>query len=283
MRPSADFTTLQAVRRQLAQELPSGATAAQIAEDTAANELITLYIREASSWIQEHCNRTFVPYVATREYPSFEYRGRFLLDEDLLSLTSVSVDGTALDSGDYIAFPYNARPYRSVYFQPGSVVFSALKDVNKKFSIAGVWGFHEDYNNAWKSLTTLSANISSTTATSISVTSATGFEVLQYIKVGDEVMQVTAITTTPTPALTVVRAALGTTATTHTSGATVLRFVPSGQAILLATRLAAWLYQKRTDNGDRVAFTDGSITLSELPVVVRSLLPQLKRIRWGVA
>ena len=67
--------------------------------------------------------------------------------------------------------------------------------------------------------TTLAAAITSTTATSISVTSGTGFATGHYIQIDSEIMHITA--GGGTTSLTVARGQLGTTAATHASGAAV--------------------------------------------------------------
>jgi hypothetical protein len=67
--------------------------------------------------------------------------------------------------------------------------------------------------------TTLSAAITSATQTSISITSGTGFANNDYIQIDSEIMQITA--GGGTTSLTVARGQLGTTATTHSSGAAV--------------------------------------------------------------
>ncbi len=67
--------------------------------------------------------------------------------------------------------------------------------------------------------TTLSAAITTTTQTSISVTSGTGLNNNDYIKIDSEIMKITAGGGTTT--LTVLRGQLNTTAATHSSGAAV--------------------------------------------------------------
>lgn len=68
-----------------------------------------------------------------------------------------------------------------------------------------------------KANTTLSAAITSTTSTSVSVASTTGMATGDYIQIGSEIMH---ITTLANP-LTVTRGQLGTTAATHSNGAAV--------------------------------------------------------------
>jgi hypothetical protein len=75
-------------------------------------------------------------------------------------------------------------------------------------------------------VTTLSAAISSTSATSASVTSGTGIANNDFLQIDNEIVQVTA--GGGTTALTISRGQKGTTAATHSSGAGVVDFTAGG-------------------------------------------------------
>lgn len=79
-------------------------------------------------------------------------------------------------------------------------------------------------------VTTLSAAISSTSATSASVTSGTGIANNDYLQIDNEIVQVTAGGGTTT--LTITRAQKGTTAATHSSGVGVVDFTAAGGNML---------------------------------------------------
>lgn len=79
-------------------------------------------------------------------------------------------------------------------------------------------------------VTTLSAAISTTGATSISVTSGAGITNSDFIQIDNEILQVTAGGGTTT--LTVTRGQQGTTAATHVSGAGVTDFTAGGGNML---------------------------------------------------
>jgi hypothetical protein len=79
---------------------------------------------------------------------------------------------------------------------------------------------------AWpEAVTTISAQISSTTANTITVASATGLSERQLLVIDSEVLQVVSISSLT---VTVIRGARGTTAATHTNGSTVTAYAPWG-------------------------------------------------------
>lgn len=102
-------------------------------------------------------------------------------------------------------------------------------DPYRYISIAGVWGYNTDYANAWLSIDALSAAVTTTTATEISLTNADGTDtyysiprlaVGSLIKVDSELMDIIRINYNTNKA-TVRRGVLGTTAATHTNGTAV--------------------------------------------------------------
>lgn len=101
-------------------------------------------------------------------------------------------------------------------------------------------------------LTTLSAAISTTGETSMTVTSAAQFPGSgnYYVQIDSEVVQVTAGQGTTT--WTITRGALGTTAATHSNGAAVTGMMLFREALTT---------NKTINSGDTVSFPAGSLTL----------------------
>lgn len=95
----------------------------------------------------------------------------------------------------------------------------------------GVWGTSNishvsgvtvtDITGGAVAITSLSAAITTTSQTSVSLTSTTGFGVGDFIQVGTEIMKVTGGGNPLTNPLTVIRGARSTTASTYSSGTTV--------------------------------------------------------------
>lgn len=234
-------------------------------------------IRQASDIIERITNNRFTPYHDTRIYyieDVFRYRqfynNELQLDAYLQSVSSVSWIGTTVNSSDYQLLPANKTSKLSIRFNPTAVT-TVTTNFGDSISITGIWCDHRAYGVAWQDITTLDANIATSTATTISVASASDFEVLQYIRVNDEMMQVTAVDT-DNDNLTVLRGVNGSTATTHTSGDTVESYSPMDAIEMACNRIAGFLYQNRGTAGERIQFPDTQQTINELPSVVRQTL-----------
>ena len=117
----------------------------------------------------------------------------------------------------------------------------------------------------------------SSSATTITVADASRYEILQFLKIEDELLQVTARNTT-TDVITVLRGVNGTTATAHTDY-TIMSVNVIPDVALAATRLVAWAYQKRNDLGDRVQLMDGSSAVTEMPSFVRTIRDHRSRMK----
>lgn len=114
------------------------------------------------------------------------------------------------------------------------------------------WGTVQEFCGFEHGLTTLSAAISTTGATSMTVTSAAQFPGSgnYYVLIDSEIVQVTGGQGTTT--WTIVRGALGTTAATHSNGAAV------GGLALVREALTT---SKTINSGDTVSFPAGALTI----------------------
>jgi hypothetical protein len=111
--------------------------------------------------------------------------------------------------------------------------------------------------------------------TSLTVTNAAFYRVWQYIKIEDELLQITARNET-TDALTVLRGVNGTTAAIHTAQACSV-FNPVEDIRSAATHLAAWAYNNRADLGTQLTLPDGGSIRNEVPAFVFDTILSLKR------
>ena len=146
------------------------------------------------------------------------------LDGWLISTSAVTAygqtartDTTSLSQGygsDYWLLPYNSNP--KTIFQMNEDSANSLSAGQQTLLITGQWGYSSDT----LSVTTSDA-IGSTTATSVSVTSGTNLSPAQTILIDSEQMYITAISGNT---LTLERGVNGTTAATHSGGATVYRY-----------------------------------------------------------
>ena len=265
---SADYTTLETVKRYI----DIGSTL------TTDDVLLKDIIRQASDDFTIQCNRSFVPYIATRAFIVPSNAAVMQLPADLLTLSTITGDdGSALVVAvDYELLPLSA-PYNSIRRLSGAW---ARGDT---ITIAGTWGWHSAPPIMWRPLATLLANITSS-ATTISPTFATAVDILSYIQVGTEVMQITAVATGNT-SYTVTRGELGSTAAAHTA-ADVINLFHQYSVVANSVKLrTAHLYRIRANpGGERIEGTQGSFTISpkEPPIVPQNARFLRRMIQEGI-
>jgi hypothetical protein len=266
------FTTLTAVRRELG-----------IADATTTDDdLLANLIQRASDDIHALTQRTFVPYRYSYEAGIDERTDAYTLDvrADILGLVSVTnADSTSVSSSDYDVLPRNVYPRWRVRLRQSASILWQYDEWHDVVTLAGFFGFHEDYPRAWKSTDTLQLAIADATTTTVKVSNAALFEVGDYIRIGTttdyEIMRVTARTTASTPdELTVERGDMGTTAASSYSLSTAVYVYQQAPAIkLAATRAAVWLYKNR--NAQRAVYE----TMSGQIQIATELKDEYSRIK----
>ena len=133
--------------------------------------------------IEERLHRHFYPLTATREYvsprthaPRTASSTGFFLDDDLYSLTSVTVDGTAKTVADVELWP-----------KPWGPPYSWIGVTGSEISIVGVWGFTQDTEPAGALAEALDDS-----ETEVDVTDSSVIGIGDLLTVGTERMIVTA-------------------------------------------------------------------------------------------
>lgn len=133
----------------------------------------------------------------------------------LLSLTSAELgDSTALTAGQYTLRYGNDTPYFAIQLNQSSGYAWTQYTTNTEnaISITGVWGYRHKYSQAWVLGSTLNGAIANSTVTSITVTSGTPFSPGMLLKIENEWLRLTAVSTNT---LTVERGVNGSTAAAH--------------------------------------------------------------------
>lgn len=248
--------------------------------ETADDALLTQFIHEASAELIQKLGRVPMPWIQTRliDYTDETVREderELRVDEDLLSVTTLTNgDGVAISGSNYRLLPHNRYPKRLIKLKP-DYVFTYDEDPDGAISVAGEWGYVPHYSIAWVTSAFTSPTINSS-VTSISVTAHT-FQVLQYIKIGSEVMQVTA---TSTNAITVTRGELGTTAAAHTSGDAIAYYRQIPDIVSAVTEIAVYKYKHKDSLGARVTVYDGGVVTSEDLAKSVGETIERHRVRW---
>jgi hypothetical protein len=117
------------------------------ADDELMNAKLASWIEVVSRWIDAYCRRTFYATTATRTYrlpPLLEKRATHLwLGDDLLALTSLTIDGATVPSSDYSLCPERLPVKGWIELHQrlaGSQQWEASKS-EVVVAIEGSWGF----------------------------------------------------------------------------------------------------------------------------------------------
>lgn len=253
-------------------------------EDADDARLRSLCQRASALWGRA-TRRTFLPEQATL-YHDYANADRLWLRRELLALTALTNgDGaTLVENTDIALMPLQGPPYRWIdVLTNGGNNFSYSGTPQRALQVAGVWGWHDDYANAWvSSADALAAAVTSTTATTLTVANASGADALgvaprfkpdMLIKVDTEYCWITA---TVSGVLTVIRGVNGTTAATHLISAPISTYQVPYDVQLAVMRWAAYLYdQKDTGVYETSVIPDmGVVTVPQgIPKDVARVIP----------
>lgn len=285
MRYPSSLTTIDEVSLQLIRADPGSTPSPELSQYTAYYNYLKRVIPQVSDYITGETGIAFVPYkedkylyfvdLARDEQYDFQ-RGFLWLPDDLLSLSSITWDTTLLSATDYRLHPADNASAWGVYFNSSTIPAFNSGDFNAKITISATWGFHDNLTTMYETVDS-SVSLSTTTTTSITVAASSAYEVLQYIRCESELMQITNKPNATT--LTVARGANGTTAAAHTTQALQV-YSPVKDIRLAATRLAAFMYEKRTDVGGVVQVGDSAFRLDEMPPAVKEAIARRQKLTW---
>ena len=215
-------------------------------------------LEAASRSIDSYCNRIFVTQTATKIFD-----GAFILYvPDLLSIDSSGLktdedndydyDNTFATT-DYILYgvgledTLNTYPKIRIEIDKNGDYSSFASGYQKGVQVAGIWGYGDGISaTPYIVDTTLSAAITSTTATTCTVTSATNLSAGQLILIDTEQMYIYSISSTT---LTVERGVNGTTAATHTNSTSLYIYQYPSDIRQACIDLSVALYQNRAKQG----------------------------------
>lgn len=231
---------------------------------TVQDEILRRYIYQASARIDSMAGARdyYAPSIKTRSIPVnamnvSSYNNTYQLNQNLLSLTGVSLNGSALTVGTNVeAYPTDATPYTALHLI-GGCGLSWYDWCNAScgiatISVSGTWGFRRDYAEAWEAVDALASNIT-TSDTSLTVADVDGTDSWGFtprlsagnlIRIDDEMMVVNSASAI-TNIVTVKRAVNGTTAATHTATTEVEVFYPEETINRAIIRQAGFMFARR--------------------------------------
>jgi hypothetical protein len=273
------LATLDALKRALA------------VTGTAYDAALIAAAGQATRLIMAAAGRRLLPLAATR-YLDGDGATRLWLPEAWLAITTVSLssDGgqtyTALAGTDWWAsngIVWDAPPYELLALNPNGA-YSSFYAGQRTVKVVGVLGWHADYAAAWELSgdSVQDGSGISASATTVTVADADGvdargetprFSVGDLLRAESEYLTVAGVNTT-TNALTVNRAAAGSTAASHAKNTLLYKFRPD-DAACYATIVQAARWFKRGQQ----AFADAgaSAELGQL-MYVKRLDPDVEAI-----
>jgi hypothetical protein len=241
--------------------------------ETADDTRIRLMCRYASAQWDRMTRRPCWPEKKTRYYDLMNSR-YFTLDSDLLAITSLtdSSGNTLVEGTDVLAYPLSGPPYNRIEIKLDSgESLNYSGTTQKAITLAGVWGWHDDWANAFEASgdTVLDTGGITAAATSITVSDADGadawgvtprFDADTLLKIEDEYLWLTALSTS-TNILTVVRGVNGSTAATHAKTTPIYVYKPPQDMAKHITRWVMFLYdQKDTGQFETVVYPEAGVT-----------------------
>jgi hypothetical protein len=257
-----------------------------ISTDATDDATATILLESVSRYIDSETDRHFFPVQKTHLYdiPDF-HTDTLWLDDDLLGVvTLTNGDSTVISSSDYILRTANTSPYWAIKLRMTSNITwepDADGSDEQVISVAGVWGWHNDYAaHGWAIGGTLGAAISDTTGLSFTMTAGHSLVAGQLIKIGSELFNISTVGAT---ALAVIaRGDNGSTAATHSNGATVYiwQVVPIVKSAVLA--IAQSVYQSRSGqaSGGKISVTAAGVVIrpEDVPPMAAKVIDNLRRV-----
>jgi len=248
--------------------------------DTTDDNLFRTLMWRASKAIDSFTRRKFYPRVETRYY-TLDDSKLVRLDDDLLSLTTLKDYNGASTVGAGVLFTaagsnWNRTPSDRIIIDSSSgstLNYSGTPE--KAVEVTGVWGYHEDWDNAFLDTgTSLAASVTdSSTTLEVAGAGSTGSDInyeWPRIAIGDlvrldsEYLQVVN-TGGAAASVLVIRGANGTTAASHASAATVDKFVVEGTIEFAARRLAGWTAAQRNTPYEVGTSAPGQFGMIDIP------------------
>lgn len=271
-----DLVTLDSVKRH------RKLTDTQTKDDALLQDFIT----KASAAFQSKIQRVCLPYYATHVFDAAPPHCRaYTLDVgklgfDLLAITTLTNGDATTISGANVALrtPNLYPKWRVELKQSAGVTFTYNTDWQEAISLAGWWGYVPNYPMCWRDTgvdVPLGGITSSSTTMTLDEDDAKLIEVGAYLKLDDEIVQVTARDVT---SITYTRARLGTTATSHNAGVALNAFELEPDIADAVREMVVYAYKAKDRVGGTVKVYEGGIvTVDDLDKSVAECIQRHER------
>ena len=246
--------------------------------------LLTRLIIDAEQWAEQAMHRSAKPIIEARTFDFCDSRMLYF-DDDLLEVVSITNgDGVTVTLTDLFYEPRRMYPKYAIGFEVGtSDVWTYSTTPENAISVNAVWGYHDDWGNAWinsmdevEDAAGINASVTTITVNDVNGANIDNdsprFSVGMLLKVESEWMEVTAATNSTADTLTVKRAARGSTAATHAKNTPIYVFSPARNVTGAIMTYCHWRYNQKNLRGQVDGFSGaipGDIT-ALLPYPVRA-------------
>lgn len=249
---------------------PRGLSSSNITTDTNDDSIMSVLLETVSRYVDDQCHRTFYPRFETRYFdiPEEQTNDTILfMDDDLLSITTLTNgDSSTITSTQYVLYPKNTYPKQWIKLLGSSSIMwqaSSYGDNESAISLAGLWGFHNNYTQrGWSAVGTLGAAMSDTTSLTLTMTAGHTVVKDEIYKIDSEMLNVTNVSTNTVTVS--VRGDNGSTAATHLNGATVYKWNVQPEIKTAVLTICQNVYQNRSGQSSQ-----GNVTVTQAGVVIR--------------
>lgn len=264
--------------------------------DSANEAQVLRTLRRVTQRIEGITNRVFIPEIKSKQLNYAQIASRRMskmleLDQDtLLSVSSITAGSNTVSSANYRLFPYSTTPATMIEAINNSTWGDGLGS-DDLLTVTGIFGYRTNYaRDGWiNSLDTVQDGSGiNTTVKTITVTDADGvdyngnerFTLGQVIRIDDEFMIVSAVNTDDNT-LTVLRGALGSTATAHDNETQIDVWTVEPEIIRACQLIAAYNFDNQ-GKFTRTSF-DGQFLTSgiEIPDEATSILARYEYVYFG--
>lgn len=262
---------------------------------TTDDTIIRKIAESSSRAIDNYCNRSFGVVSATKYFDG----ANVLWVPDLLSITTLKTDedgdydyDNTYAATDYVLYgvgsedTLNTYPKIRIEIDSNGDYSSFASGCQKGIQIAGLWGYGDGISaTPYIVDTTLSAAITTTSATTCTATSVTNLSAGQTILIDSEQMYIYSISSTT---LTVERGINGTTAATHVISSNIYIYQYPADIRQACINLSVAMYQNRSKQGlqsERIgdySYTVTGVSLSKGMVesILEDNIRSYKRMRF---
>ncbi len=251
---------------------------------------------EASRWIDGYTRRRFYPEYATYNFDHPVDSDRSLiLDRDLLSVSSLTTDagGTTITSANYFLKSGNSSnktPYNCIVLDNNDNTWEWDETQTVANAVTGIWGYHNDWANAWEHVDDVQDSPLLVGATSLTVADGDGldkrgltprFQVGQLLRFGaTATAEYAHITEISGQTLTIVRGVNGSTAAEQANDIDIYVYRPQYDIMQASLFLAMHLYRRKDSIGslsDQPIASPSGVLLA--PSIPREIIQTLDQYR----